>query len=266
VTALALQSVSAGYRGREVVHSVSAVVRPGGWLGVIGPNGAGKSTLVKAIAALVPHRGRVLLDGRDVGDLDRRRLARVVGYAPQNPVLPDGLTVTDYALLGRTPHLPLLGREGATDLDLVADVLARLDLRELADRPLATLSGGERQRAVLARALAQQAAVLLLDEPTAGLDIGHAQDLLELVDHLRTAGGMTVVSTLHDLTLAGQFADELLLLDGGRVVASGRPQHVLTAEVIEQHYRAGVTVLDVGGAGRAVVPIRRPGPDQAQPR
>ncbi|WP_443098140.1 ABC transporter ATP-binding protein [Actinoalloteichus sp. AHMU CJ021] len=132
-----------------------------------------------------------------------------------------GLTVTDYVLLGRSPYLPPLGREGRSDLRVVAEVLARLDLAGMATRPLATLSGGERQRAVLARVLAQQPRVLLLDEPTTGLDVGHAQALLELVDRLRREDGVTVVTTLHDLTLAAQYADRLVFLVDGAVTASG---------------------------------------------
>ncbi|MGH3978129.1 MAG: ABC transporter ATP-binding protein, partial [Pseudonocardiaceae bacterium] len=162
---LELRGVGAGYRGRRVLAGVSVTVPAGGWLAVIGPNGAGKSTLLKAVAGLVAHEGAALLDGAALTGLSPRRRARAVAYAPQNPLLPAGLTVTDFALLGRTPHLRPLGREGRADLDVVAGVLERLDLAGLADRRLATLSGGEQQRAVLARALAQQAGVLLLDEP-----------------------------------------------------------------------------------------------------
>jgi iron complex transport system ATP-binding protein len=181
----------------------------------------------------------------------------MLGYAPQTPSLPEGLTVTDYVLLGRTPHLGPLGRESRSDLDVVAGALARLDLADLADRPLRTLSGGERQRTVLARVLAQQAGVLLLDEPTTGLDIGHAQALLELVDQLRRADGTTVVSTLHDLTLAAQYPDRVLLLDGGDVAAAGTPAEVLTTERLSRHDAASVAVLTAPDGSLVVAP-RRP--------
>jgi iron complex transport system ATP-binding protein len=257
VTALRLTAVTAGYRGRPVVRDVTVDVPAGSWLAVIGPNGAGKSTLLKAVAGLVHRAGEVLVDGRSVAALGHRERARVIGYAPQTPSLPEGLTVTDYVLLGRTPHLGPLGREGRSDLRLVADALRRLDLAALADRPLRTLSGGERQRAVLARVLAQQAGVLLLDEPTTGLDIGHAQSLLELVDRLRRADGTTVVSTLHDLTLAAQYPDRVLLLDNGEVAAVGTPAEVLTAERLSRHYAASVTVLTDADGSPVVAPRRR---------
>ncbi|HTI20012.1 MAG TPA: ABC transporter ATP-binding protein [Kutzneria sp.] len=257
MTALRLAAVTAGYRGRIVVRDVSAHVPAGSWLAVIGPNGAGKSTLLKSVAGLVPATGDVSVDGRSVAALGHRERARLIGYAPQTPSLPDGLTVTDYVLLGRTPHLGPLGRESRSDLDLVAGVLERLDLTTLADRPLRTLSGGERQRAVLARVLAQQAGVLLLDEPTTGLDIGHAQALLELVDQLRKADGTTVVSTLHDLTLAAQYPDRVLLLDDGEVAAVGTPAEVLTADRLSRHYAASVTVLTGPDGSLVVAPTRR---------
>ena len=257
MTALRLTAVTAGYRGRAVVREVSVHVPAGSWLAIIGPNGAGKSTLLKAAAGLVPSAGEVLVGGKSVAALGHRERARAIGYAPQTPSLPDGLTVTDYALLGRTPHLGPLGREGRSDLEVVSGALARLDLSALADRPLRTLSGGERQRAVLARVLAQQAGVLLLDEPTTGLDIGHAQSLLELVDRLRKADGATVVSTLHDLTLAAQYPDRVLLLDNGEVAAVGTPAEVLTADRLSRHYAASVTVLTAEDGSPVVAPRRR---------
>ncbi|HET9138957.1 ABC transporter ATP-binding protein, partial [Actinophytocola sp.] len=220
------------------------------------PNGAGKSTLLKAIAGLVASTGEILLDEAPASALRDRERARRIGYAPQIPVLPDGLSVTDYVLLGRTPHLGPLAREGRGDLAIVEQVLARLDLSALAGRLLRTLSGGERQRAVLARVLAQQAGLLLLDEPTTGLDIGHAQALLDLVDRLRAEDGTTVVSTLHDLTFAAQYADRLLLLDGGRVVAAGTPAEVLTSATVGRHYAAEVEVLHTARGQLVVAPSR----------
>ncbi|GAA3812216.1 ABC transporter ATP-binding protein [Amycolatopsis tucumanensis] len=254
MTALSLRSVRAGYGDCPVVHGVSVEVPPGGWLAIVGPNGAGKSTLLKTVAGLLPPQGEVLIDGRS--GLPRKELARVVGYAPQDPAVPAGLTVTDYVLLGRTPHLGLLARESRADLSIVEDVLARLDLGALAGRRMDMLSGGERQRAVLARVLAQRASLLLLDEPTTGLDIGHAQALLELIDRLRHEDGITVVSTLHDLTFAAQYAEQLLLLDDGRAVAAGPPAEVLTTETLARHYGAAAEVR-VGDRGElAVLPIR----------
>jgi iron complex transport system ATP-binding protein len=263
--ALRLRDVHAGYSGDPVVQGVDVDVPEGGWLAIVGPNGAGKSTLLKAVAGLLPCGGEILIHGkpsllRKEKAQHRKEKARLLGYAPQDPVLPAGLTVTDYVLLGRTPHLGTLAREGARDLSIVDDVLARLDLGALAGRTLRTLSGGERQRTVLARVLAQRTSLLLLDEPTTGLDIGHAQALLELIDRLRREDGTTVVSTLHDLTFAAQYAEQLLLLDGGRVAASGTPPEVLTSALVERHYAAGVEVLTSTGGHLAVVPVR-PLPD-----
>ncbi|GAB3543160.1 iron complex transport system ATP-binding protein [Actinopolyspora lacussalsi] len=258
-----LDGLSAGYRGSPVLSDVSTAIGAGGWLGVIGPNGSGKSTLLKAMLGLVHHGGTVTVDGRRVSRLRQRERAKLLGYAPQLPQLPVGMTVTDYVLLGRTPYTGLLGRESTRDLDIVAEVLERLDLIDLAERVLSDLSGGERQRAVLARALAQRTGVLLLDEPTTGLDVGHAQALLDLVDELRHERGTTVVTTLHDLTMAGQYAEHLLLLEHGRVSAEGAPEEVLTTEVLRRHYAARVSILPLPDGSTAVTPVRestrRPG-------
>jgi iron complex transport system ATP-binding protein len=248
--------VSAGYGSKPVVADVSTALRGGGWLAIIGPNGAGKSTLLKSILGLTRGGGEILINGSAAAALSPRQRARLIGYAPQIPLLPDGLTVTDYVLLGRTPHLGTLAREGRRDLAIVEQVLARLDLAGLANRLLRTLSGGERQRAVLARVLAQQAGLLLLDEPTTGLDIGHAQALLDLIDRLRAEDGTTVVSTLHDLTFAAQYADRLLLLDNGRVAAAGTPAEVLTRDAVHRHYAADVEVLTTARGHLVVAPSR----------
>lgn len=253
---LELRGLAAGYGGTDAISGVDLSVPSGSWLAIIGPNGAGKSTLLKAVAGLVGHRGSVHLGGAELAGLGRRQRARAHAYAPQSPQLPPGMTVTDYALLGRTPYLRPFAREGPGDLRIVADVLLRLDLTELADRPLQTLSGGEAQRAVLARALAQQAQVLLLDEPTTGLDIGHAQSLLDLVDRLRIDDGSTVVSTLHDLTLAMLYADTVLLLDSGRAVAAGKPEEVLTSEALWQHYGARVELVRTSDGRAVLAPVR----------
>lgn len=253
---LELSGLAAGYGDRDVVSGVDLTLAPGSWLAILGPNGAGKSTVLKAAAGLIPHRGTVRCGGTELSGMGRRARARAHAYAPQTPQLPSGITVTDYALLGRTPYLGAFARESAHDLRIVEDVLLRLDLTELANRRLHTLSGGERQRAVLARALAQQADTLLLDEPTTGLDIGHAQSLLDLVDRLRTDDGSTVITTLHDLTLAMLYADTVLLLDSGRVVASGPPEQVLTPKALWDHYGARVEVLTTADGRQVLAPVR----------
>jgi iron complex transport system ATP-binding protein len=238
-----------------ILDDVALVVEPGSWAAIVGPNGAGKSTLLKAVAGLVPHAGQIVVDGVDVDRLGPRRRATEIGYAPQVPVMPEAITVHEYVLLGRTPYRPLLAAPAPADRGIVEVAIDRLDLGPLAGRPLRTLSGGERQRAVLARALAQQPRLLLLDEPTSALDLGHAQQVLDLVDRLRAEEGLTVVSTLHDLTLAGQYADHLTLLCGGRVADSGPPTRVLTAQALATYYGARAEVT-AGPDGVRVHPLR----------
>jgi iron complex transport system ATP-binding protein len=241
--------------GNLVLRGVDLTVAAGEWVTVIGPNGAGKSTLLRAVGGLLPAPGAIRLHGTPSERLARRNRARIVATVAQSPVVPPGMAVLDYVLLGRTPYIPPLGRESAADLAAAYDVLDRLDLAGLADRELATLSGGERQRVFLARALAQGAQLLLLDEPTSALDIGHQQEVLELVDQLRRDRGLTVLATMHDLSVAGEYADRLVLLDAGRVVADGPPRDVLTEELLAVHYRARVRVVD-GEHGPLVVPVR----------
>ena len=256
MTAIELRGVSVALEGRPVLRDLTLAVPGGARFGLIGPNGSGKTTLLRAIAGLVGHRGEVLVGGDHLRALPRRELARRIALVPQNPVIPPGTTVTDYVLMGRTPYIPYFATESRRDLAIVASVLDHLDLAALAARRLDSLSGGERQRAVLARALAQQAPVLLLDEPTTGLDVGHQQQVLELVDTLRGDLDLTVVSAMHDLTVAGQFADHLVLLDGGRVAAAGPARAVLTERVISQHYGASVRVLEDPDGGVVVIPVR----------
>jgi iron complex transport system ATP-binding protein len=252
---IALDGVSVTLGGAPVLDDVTASVDDGEWVGVIGPNGAGKTTLLRVVAGLVPHGGTIELGGRAVSAMKRRRLSRCVALVPQDPLMPKEMTVAEYVLLGRTPYVPYLGSESRSDLEAVGRALDRLDLQALANRRLGTLSGGERQRAVLARALAQGTAVLLLDEPTSALDVGRQQQVLEFVDRLRAEQRLTVLSAMHDLTLAGQFADRLLLLDRGAVVADGPPRDVLTEARLAAHYGATVRVID-DEAGLAVVPRR----------
>jgi iron complex transport system ATP-binding protein len=176
---------------------------------------------------------------------------------PQRPHLPDEMGVRDYVALGRTPHMGFLSGENHSDRDAVAGALDKLDLVPLAGRPLSTLSGGEAQRAVIARALAQEASVLLLDEPTAGLDVGHSVEVLEVVDQLRRSERLTVVSALHDLTLAGRFADRLALLSGGALIVEGPASEVLREDTLRDHYGAGVRVMP-SDEGPVVIPTRQP--------
>ena len=253
---LLLDHVTVDLLGARVLDGVRLEAAAGTWTSLIGPNGAGKTTLLRAIAGSIAFEGRIAFGDVELARLRERDRARTVAVVPQQPERPAGMRVVDYALLGRSPYVPYLGREGRRDLAVVEAQLERLDLRRFADRPVTTLSGGEFQRAVLARALAQEAPLLLLDEPTSSLDLGHAQQVLELVDELRQERGLTVVSALHDLTTAGQFSDELVLFVGGQVVAAGTGDQVLTAPTIGTHYGADVHVIDDPVCGRTVVPRR----------
>ena len=254
MNALELEHVTVEAGGRALVSDVTLSVAQGEWLSLLGPNGAGKTTLLRAASGLVRSRGTVRLLGRELASTPRRDVARCVALVPQVPVLPAGLTVGEYVLLGRTPHVGVLAREGATDRAAASEALARLELDEIAARPLGSLSGGELQRAVIARSLAQAAPILLLDEPTTALDIGHQQQALELVERLRREEGLTVVAAMHDLTLAAQYGDRVVLIDRGRVVADGAARDVLTTERVSSLYGARVRVVDDGGL--AIVPVR----------
>ncbi len=257
MTAINLDRVAVSFNGTRVLRGVSLDVAGGDWVGLIGPNGAGKTTLLRAVAGLVKHEGVVMLGGTPLSDLGRGSVARLVAYVPQRPVTPASMSVADYVLLGRTPHIPYLSREGRRDVQVVAGVLERLELVPLAQRALGSLSGGEVQRAILGRALAQQAPVLLLDEPTSALDVGHQQQVMELVDELRTEHSLTVVSSMHDLTLAGQFTERLVMMDAGIVALEGPARTVLTEASIQRHYRASVRVQELEGGGVVVVPTRK---------
>jgi iron complex transport system ATP-binding protein len=230
-----------------IIRELSATVERGEWVGLIGPNGAGKTTTLRALAGLVSFAGQVMLDGFNVSTSSGREIARRVALVPQNPQTPPELTVAEYVLLGRTPHIGYLASETRTDRLAAERAIARLALRPFAERTLGSLSGGELQRAVLARALAQEAPILLLDEPTSALDLGRQQQALELVDALRRDDELTVIAAMHDLSLAGQYADRLLMLDRGQLVAQGRSQEVLSEERIASYYSASVEIVHRDG-------------------
>lgn len=246
------------YGEATALDGISGAAADGEWLGVIGPNGAGKTTLLNALARLLRFTGTVTICGQPAARLGRRELARLVAYVPQRPLLPPDMTVGDYALLGRTAHINYLGVETATDRQICDGVLDRLDLSGMAERTLRAMSGGELQRLVLARALAQQAPVLLLDEPTSALDLGRRMDALELIDELRRERGLTVLSAIHDLTLAGQFADRLILLAHGQIAAAGPASTVLAAPLLSRHFGAGIQVLTTDTGDFAVISRRMP--------
>jgi iron complex transport system ATP-binding protein len=208
------------------------------------------------VAGLVPSAGSVTFGPSDEQP-SRRRASQLVAYLPQRPELPATMTVGDYILLGRSPYIPMFGSERGHDQRAADAVVTRLDLISFAKRRLGELSGGEAQRVVLARALTQGAPVLLLDEPSAALDLGEGQRVLELVDELRLERGLTVISAMHDLGIIGQFADRLAVLVEGRLIQVGKAREVLTAAAIERYFGASVQLTDDGAGGIVVVPVRR---------
>lgn len=245
--AVEAQELSVRLGRTDAVRSVSLTVQRGEWLGLIGPNGAGKTSLLRALAGLIPFTGTVRIDGHALEITSRREIARLVALVPQIPQTPPELTVAEYVLLGRTPHIGYLATERRDDRLAAERAIARLQLRPFVERRLGSLSGGELQRVVLARALAQQAPILLLDEPTSALDLGRQQQALELVDALRHDEALTVIAAMHDLSLAGQYADRLLLLDRGQLVSEGAALEVLSEERISTYYDASVEIVERNG-------------------
>jgi|GEM_PF-2218 iron complex transport system ATP-binding protein len=223
-------------------YQLSLSIAPGEMVGLLGPNGSGKTTLIKlAAGVLQPQAGCVLLGGRDVRTLPRREIARRVAVVPQELTMPFAFTVRQMVALGRTPHLGLLGVERAHDRQAIAEALATTGTAALVDRVFSELSGGERQRVIVALALAQEPELLLLDEPTAHLDIKHQVEVLELVRRLNRMRNVTVLATMHDLNLAARYFDRLILLQRG-IVADGTPAQVLDAELLSQVYDTPVQV------------------------
>jgi iron complex transport system ATP-binding protein len=254
---ITLESVTVRYGSVTAVREVSEIIHDGEWVALIGPNGAGKSTLLRAICGLVEHEGTILVQGGSTAALKRRQLARLIAYVPQQPVLPAEVSAQDYVMLGRTPYIGYFGFEGVEDRRISHALLKRLDLEHLAVRRLDTLSGGELQRLSFARCLAQEAPVLLLDEPTSALDLGRRVEVLELVDEIRRERGLTVLSAMHDLTLAGQFADRLVLMVGGELEAVGTTDEVLAESTLAHHFGTNVRVLRTDDGELVVVPQRK---------
>ncbi len=241
-------NIEASFGNTQVLHGVTVGVEGGGWLGVVGPNGAGKSTLLRTVAGSISYKGSVLVDGEPIENLSHRERAKVVAYVPQRPLYPMGMAVFDYVLLGRTPYLGTLASESHEDIAAVWDALDALRLIDFASRDVATLSGGETQRVSLARVLAQNAPVVVLDEATASLDVAAQHEVLELIDHLRGSRGMTVITAIHDLTAAAQFCEKVMLLDDGRSIGAGTASEVLTEERLGAVFEPSIRVIDVDGS------------------
>jgi iron complex transport system ATP-binding protein len=256
VSAIALRDLSVRVAGHDLVRHVSLEVAAGSWCTVIGPNGAGKTTLVEAVAGLRSlASGEVALDGEALASMSGRERARRVSLVPQHPVIPAGMSVHDYVALGRTAYHGVLRAPSSSDHAVVASVLERVELTSFRDRDVVTLSGGERQRMVLGRALAQSTMVMVLDEPITGLDLRHQMTMLEMLRREVDDCGLTVLATLHDLTLAGQFADRLVLLDHGEIVLDGPASEVIRSDELAKRYEMELRVVEINGSD-VVVPVR----------
>lgn len=241
---LSTRGLAAGYPGRRVIEGLDLDIAPGRLTMIIGANACGKSTLLGVLARLLPPlAGTVELDGADASTLSRRSFARTVGLLPQHPTAPDGITVAELVARGRHPHRGVFQRWGAADSEVVDESMARTGVTELADRPVGDLSGGQRQRAWIAMALAQDPRILLLDEPTTFLDLSHQLEVLDLLRELNRTQGTTIVVVLHELNLAARYADDLIVMAGGKVVAHGAPADVLTAEVVADAFSLDSLVI-----------------------
>jgi ABC-type cobalamin/Fe3+-siderophores transport system ATPase subunit len=255
---LEAHDVSVRYRGGRplALNQVSCAVAAGELVAVVGPNGSGKTTLLRALLGLVPlESGVALVDGRPVSQWPRRLLARIVGVVGQQEETLFPLTVGETVMLGRYAYLGALGAPGERDRAAVRTALERCDIVALADRPVDSLSGGEWKRVRVARALAQEPRALVLDEPTASLDVRHEMELFELVDHL-VKGGLGGLIITHHLNLAARFSHRILLLDGGSVVATGSPAEVLNQETLSRVFDWPVAVTSWSDGSPQVVPLR----------
>ena len=251
---LEIRNLSVAYGSRPILQDISLSIMPGQILAVIGPNGAGKSTLVRAVSGVVPVQGgQVVIGERPLHTLTANQRARQLAVVPQARQLPGAFTVYETILLGRTPYLGWLGKSGSQDHEQAHWALQRTKLTELADRRVSELSGGEQQRVLLARALAQAAPVLLLDEPTTNLDLQHQAGLLNLLRELALEKNLAVLIVLHDLNLAGLYADRVALLVNGRIQAIGAPPEVLTSGNLTAVFHVPIEVIPHPAYGTPLV-------------
>jgi iron complex transport system ATP-binding protein len=241
---LNIQNLSVSYGSRRILHDISLEVQSGEVLALIGPNGAGKSTLIRAVSGVIPYVGHIRPNGDDVSSLSTQQRARYIATVPQAVALPPAYTVWETVLFGRTPYLGFLGQPSQADEDIARQALARVSALPFAERRVGELSGGEQQRVLLARALCQATPILLLDEPTAHLDLQYQVNILELVSELAHKDHLAVLVALHDLNMAAHYADRIALMVAGNIKALGTPKDVLQADLIEEAYCLPVQVVN----------------------
>jgi iron complex transport system ATP-binding protein len=256
---LVASGLTAGYDNTEILHALDLTIPPGKITVIVGANACGKSTFLRTLSRLIaPSKGQVLLDGKSIHRTPSRDLARTLGLLPQSPIAPEGITVADLVSRGRHPHQSLFSRWTRQDDEAVDRALEATKTFDLAERPIDELSGGQRQRAWISMALAQGTDLLLLDEPTTYLDLSHQIDVLELVARLHAERGRTVVVVLHDLNLAARYAQRLVAMDDGALVASGTPEEVLTEQLLANVFDLEARIVPDPVAGTPmVVPVRR---------
>jgi iron complex transport system ATP-binding protein len=250
---ITIKGLTFSYNSHKILDDLNVVIENSEILSLVGPNGSGKTTLIKCIDRILKPRGSILLDGLELERMSRQEVARQIGYVPQSSSTPLATTVFDTVLMGRRPHISW--KVADSDLDKVAEVLEKLHLEDLAMRDFAQLSGGQKQKVLIARALAQEPTVLLLDEPTSNLDMRHQLEVMEIVRDLAREKKIAVVMAIHDLNLASRFSDKLVMLKNGQVYAAGEPDALLNEENIGKVY--GIEAVIMNAVGRPyIVPLR----------
>ena len=249
------QNISVSINEKEIVHGISLDIPEGKVTAIIGPNGCGKSTTLKALSRILPYKGSVTFKGQEMSTLSQREFAKCLAILTQSPQAPSDLTVNDLVEMGRFPHRGFLGRAGKDDKEHVEWALEQTGVKEMRYRLLNTLSGGERQRAWIAMALAQRPEVLLLDEPTTYLDICHQLEIMQLIGRLNQELGLTVVMVVHDLNHAIMYADYVVVVKAGRLVTSGAPREIITADLLADVFKVKADEFTLSNDLRALVPV-----------
>ncbi len=254
---LRIKNLNWGFNGRNIFNSVNVRIPAGTFTGIIGPNGAGKTTLLKLILKLLPpDRKSIFLDNKDITLFSRKDMARKMSYVPQTPGVDFGFTVKHMVAMGRNPHLRSFSSETSEDRAIVTDALKDTQIEYLSSKDISKISGGELQRVIIARALAQKPAVLALDEPTNHLDLNHQMKILSLVRDLSDVKGITVIAVLHDFNHALEYCDNLILMNGGAVVASGIPENVITPENMHTVYHLEIAMEKNPFTGKPYMIVR----------